>query len=184
MAEQGHFEIEDHRAQQDTGAGIRQITLLLTRHHDPFSNYICWASRSEYSHASLSIDPEENEFYSFNRKGFVVEYPKDRKRKCESMSIRISVSEEVYGRLQKEIEHFLEKRKSYHYALLGAFCCSIHIPVKFKNGYFCSQFVAEILERAGVAALKKKKSELYLPNHLIDGLEYHFPVCRSVIQPA
>ncbi len=46
MAEQGHFEIEDHRAQQDTGAGIRQITLLLTRHHDPFSNYICWASRS------------------------------------------------------------------------------------------------------------------------------------------
>src|SRR5699024_12713430 len=62
-------------------------------------------------------------------------------------------------RSQKEIEHFLEKRKSYHYALLGAFCCSIHIPVKFKNGYFCSQFVAEILERAGVAALKKKKSE-------------------------
>ena len=182
MTEQGYYEIEDRYRQQRSVERPRQITLLLTRHHDPFSNYICRVSKSTYSHASLSIDPGQNEFYSFNRKGFVIEYPKNRKRKSESMSICIWVSGAVYERLKMEIEHFLEQRKSYHYALLGAFCCSIHIPVRFKNWYFCSQFVAEILERAGVATLKKK-SELYLPNHLIDDLEYHFPVWRSVCQP-
>ena len=48
--------------------------------------------------------------------------------------------------------------------------CLLHIPYKFENKYFCSQFVAEILSRAGAIELKKKET-LYLPGQLIDGFE-------------
>jgi inositol transport system substrate-binding protein len=46
----------------------------------------------------------------------------------------------------------------------------MHIPYKFKNRYFCSQFVAEILEHAGAVRLKKKNT-LYLPHQLLDAME-------------
>jgi inositol transport system substrate-binding protein len=49
--------------------------------------------------------------------------------------------------------------------------CLLHIPFKFQDKYFCSQFVAEILEQSGAVRLKKKNT-LYLPHHLLDGMEY------------
>lgn len=97
--------------------GRRMVTLLLTRHHDPFSNYICHVSKSPYSHASISIDPEQKKFYSFNKKGFVEEYPGNRKRSNISMSIRIFVTEEVYTRLKNEIDHFPSFRCVYYGAV-------------------------------------------------------------------
>ena len=84
--------------------GRRMVTLLLTRHHDPFSNYICHVSKSPYSHASISIDPEQKKFYSFNKKGFVEEYPGNRKRSNISMSIPVCI-------LWRSIKYSLEERK-------------------------------------------------------------------------
>jgi hypothetical protein len=63
-----------------------------------------WYSHDGYSHASISIDEEEEIFYSFNYKGFVIEKPKKRipkTRKPENIRIRMRVSEEVYTGITK-----------------------------------------------------------------------------------
>jgi inositol transport system substrate-binding protein len=155
---------------------MKTITILLTGYSDWFGRFIRITSRSGYSHASLSIDGTEETFYSFNGKGIVIEEPKKRrprKRKEGSVCIRIRVPAEVCADIEKEIQKFLEKPEIYTYSRLGVILCLLRIPHKFENSYFCSQFVAEVLARSGAVRLKKKES-LYLPNHLIDGIECLF----------
>lgn len=155
---------------------MKTVTVLLTSYSDLFSRFISGISKHHYSHASISIDGNEELFYSFNLKGFVIERPKkrkSRKRRSGSVCIRMQVSDSTYDILEAEINRFLMKRETYTYSHLGVLLCLLHIPHKFQNAYFCSQFVVEILARAGAIELKKKES-LYLPGHLIDGIECLF----------
>ncbi len=155
---------------------MKTVTILLTRYSDLFGRFISGISRHGYSHASISIDEKEEIFYSFNKKGFVIEKPKKRKSKARrfgSVCIRMQVPESTYALIKEEINQFLEKKEQYTYSSLGVVLCLLHIPHKFKDQYFCSQFVAEILARAGAIELKKKES-LYLPGQLIDGMECLF----------
>ncbi|HIT61155.1 MAG TPA: hypothetical protein IAC33_08005 [Candidatus Fimousia stercorigallinarum] len=56
-------------------------------------------------------------------------------------------------------------KAQYRYAKLSLFFCLIHIPFKIRNQYFCSQFVAEMLQLSKSVRLEKRAS-LYLPNDL------------------
>lgn len=155
---------------------MKMVTILLTKYSDLFGRFISAISRDGYSHASISIDGKEEIFYSFNYKGFVIEKPKKRvpkTRKPGSICIRMQVPESTYTIIQEEANRFLMNRERYAYSRLGVVLCLLRIPHKFKNQYFCSQFVAEILSHAGAVELKKKES-LYLPNQLIDGIECLF----------
>ncbi|MGN1166941.1 MAG: hypothetical protein ACI4S2_11015 [Lachnospiraceae bacterium] len=155
---------------------MRTVTILLTRYSDWFGKFICGISKYKYSHTSISIDEAEEIFYSFNYKGFVIEKPKKKRVKSRlngSVCIRIQVPDDNYEIIKQEIEHFVSNREIYTYSRIGVIFCLLHIPFKFKNQYFCSQFVAEILSQAGVVELKKKE-ELYLPGQFIDGFESIF----------
>lgn len=155
---------------------IKTITILLTKYSDFLGRIIRGINGEGYSHASISMDDKEEIFYSFNFKGFAIEKPKKRKSKKQapgSAYIRIQVPERIYSIIQEEINKFLEDGEKYRYTKLGVLLCVLRIPHKFKNQYFCSQFVAEVLSRAGAIKLKKNES-LYLPSHLIDGFECLF----------
>ena len=158
------------------GQQMKTVTILLTRYSGLAGRFISGISRYGYSHASISIDAREEIFYSFNYKGFVIEKPKKRrpqKRRDGSMIIRIQVPEETYVLLKREIIRFINNREKYKYTRFGVLLCLMHIPFKFTDKYFCSQFVAEILEQAGAVKLKKKDM-LYLPGNLVDGMECLF----------
>lgn len=155
---------------------MKTITILLTKYSDWFGRFICCISKNSYSHASISIDESEEIFYSFNKKGFVIEKPKKktpRTRLPGSVCIRMQVPNETYELIKKEIDLFLETKDQYTYSRLGVVLCLLHIPHKFENRYFCSQFVAEILSKAGAIELQKKET-LYLPGQLLDGFECLF----------
>lgn len=155
---------------------MKTVTILLTKYSGWFGRFICAISKNGYSHASKSIDGAEEIFYSFNYKGFVIEKPKKyipRKRMPESACIRMQVPEETYMLIEEEISQFLARKEQYIYSRWGVILCLLHVPHKFKDRYFCSQFVAEVLAQAGAVGLKKKES-LYLPGQLIDGIECLF----------
>lgn len=155
---------------------MKTVTVLLTRYSDLFGKFICGISKNGYSHASISIDENEEIFYSFNYNGFVIEKPKKykpKKRMPGSVCIRMQVPEETYAMIAEEINNFLSRREQYKYSCWGVVLCLLHIPYKFKNRYFCSQFVAEVLLRAGAVKLQKEES-LYLPGQLLDGMECFF----------
>ena len=155
---------------------MKTVTILLTKYSDWFGKFICAISKNSYSHASISIDGAEEIFYSFNYKGFVIEKPKKyafRKRMPGSVCIRMQVPEETYMLISEEIKQFIMKKDQFIYSRWGVLLCLLHVPHKFQNRYFCSQFVAEVLSQAGAVELKKKEC-LYLPGQLIDGIKCPF----------
>lgn len=155
---------------------MKTVTILLTKYMDIGSKIISMISPYGYTHASISIDEEEEIFYSFNYRGFVTETPKKKypSNRCpENAYIRLSVPEETYEIIKQEISYFLTCKEYYTYSRIGVVLCLLQIPHKFSNKYFCSQFVAEILSHAGAIQVKKNAS-LYLPDQLIDGMECLF----------
>lgn len=148
------------------------ISVLLTRYYSTFSSFIYWTTGRGYTHASLSLDESDEEFYSFNFKGFCKECPRRHKRRSKrSICYRLEISQECYKRIKDRIEVIERKKGEWSYSRLGVLFCLVHIPYKRDKYYFCSQFVADMLSLSEDIVLGKKAS-LYLPNHLPGELEH------------
>ena len=63
------------------------------------------------------------------------------------------------------IDEFQSRRFEWKYNLAGLLLSRLHIKRQKKDHYFCSEFVAEMLQRANVAEFKKSTAH-YLPNRL------------------
>ncbi len=149
---------------------MHTITVLLTKYRDWTGRLISVLTRSYYTHASISIDEKEEIFYSFSYKGFVIEKPKKyfpASRCPGSVCMKIQVTDEDYEKIKCEIQYFLQQREQLSYSCIGVLLCLLHIPIKFHNKYFCSQFVAELLQET-VTQEYPKPASLYLPEQLLD----------------
>lgn len=116
---------------------MKTVTILLTRYSGWFGRLICGISRNKYSHASISIDGEEEIFYSFNYKGFIIEKPKKRipkTRRAGSICIRMQVPESVFCLIEEELNQFLEKKEEYIYSRWAWRCACCISPINLKTG--------------------------------------------------
>ena len=142
------------------------ITVLLTRYYSAFSNFIYYTSGRGYTHASIALDEMGEYFYSFNMKGFRKEYPKKHKRRsAKSVCYKLEVTAEDYDAICQRIRQIEEEKDKFHYSRVGVLCCLLHIPFKRNYYYFCSQFVADLLQQCKTVSMHKDTA-LYLPNHL------------------
>lgn len=145
---------------------IRKVFILLTRFTDAGSRAFNFCTGSEYTHASIGLEEDMNIFYSFVMKGFIVEeltrYIHPDREPFPCVLYEIEVSCEVYRRIKEILQTFVEKKAILRYTRLGVILCLLHISLKWENHYFCSQFVAEVLNNACVVPLEKS-SALYLP---------------------
>jgi len=150
---------------------MKKVTVLLTKYSDWVSSFVYHIAGRGYTHASLGLEDEPGVYYSFNYKGFCTEtLEKHRRRGVEkSMSCEVEVSEEAYQKMQQQIEQFKTRRAELSYTRLGVAFCLMQLPFQWENHYFCSQFVAELLQTSGAVQMKKK-AELYLPNQLLSEL--------------
>ncbi len=145
----------------------KTISILLTKRKDRFSKLIYWITGRKYTHASIRLDDMGQDFYGFTLKGLRRESFEwlVGDKTSNYVLYPIQVKQEVYDKACCELNTCLENRKLYHYNLIGAILCLLHIPIKIKNFYFCSQFVAEILMVSGAVELKCRPT-LCLPNTL------------------
>ena len=160
---------------------MRQISVLLTKYSDWISTLVYHIGGHGFTHSSLSLEEDEDTYYSFNYRGFAVEtVDKHRRRgvKC-SRCIQLQVSDEAYLEIKERIQGILEHRGEYRYTRLGLLCCILHLPFHWKDHYFCSQFVAELLRESGAVPLQQP-SCLYLPNHFAAELP-RLLACRKIL---
>ncbi|MBQ8518096.1 MAG: hypothetical protein IJ455_00635 [Agathobacter sp.] len=159
------------------------ISVLLTKQEDWISKIIYYITGRGFTHASIGFDENDEVFYSFNIKGFRRELPKKHKDAItQSLCFKLNVSQEEYEKVVDLIYEFQEKRKSWKYSTMGVVLCLLRIPHKRKWHYFCSQFVAEILEKANIAEVSKHAS-LCLPNNLVDILNSRRAMDAVVLNP-
>ena len=147
----------------------KKLLIMLTRFNDLGSRIIAFMTKSQYTHASIALGEAPETFYSFSLKGFRIEHPKGLLRKerkpfpCRIYSIE--VSERIYRMARHLIGKFTTDREKYHYSVIGIILAMLHIPIALGRHFFCSHFVADILEKSGAIHLRKK-SCLYMPGDL------------------
>ncbi len=144
-----------------------KIYVLLMHTNTMPSRLIKLATRSEYSHVGLSLDKSCKEIYSFGRKtireiwnaGFTID-EKDgeffkvfNKTKCKIYEVE--VTEKQYQEVKEILEEMKKNSKIYKYDFLCLIPRFFGIPMKRKNRYVCSYFVAEVLSKVNVYDFKK-----------------------------
>lgn len=147
----------------------RKLFVLLTRFPDKGSDVIEFMTGFKYTHASIGLDEDLNTFYTFVRKGFMVEeitrYIKPGREPFPCQLYEIEVSQKVYNATKRLLNAFVENKNNLSYSNMGLVMGLLRIPYKRRNFYFCSHFVADILKTTEATVLKKS-STLYLPGDL------------------
>lgn len=140
----------------------RSVFILLTNTGTIFTRVIQSYTKAPYNHASISFDRELSELYSFGRKhphnpldgGFVKEdiklgtFSKYPNTTC--VLYELKVSEREIEKMKRVLQVFIRSKEKFMYNLLGVIGVALKEPVEFSNSYFCSQFVAEVLQRSGI----------------------------------
>lgn len=149
---------------------MNSIYVVMTATGTWFSRCIGLYTKERYNHVSLCLDAGINEFYSFGRKiawfpligGFVIERKDTGLFKAFGNTMcaiyRVEVSEDEYENMKRAVEMFIRNRKMYGYNLLGLIGIILNIPLKRKNKFFCTQFVATMLQKSGVHDFGKDPS--------------------------
>ena len=144
-----------------------KITILLIRYPDPMATFMTRWTGFRYTHATIGLGEDLNTFYSFVHKGFIVEkvtrYLKPGRDPFPCALYEIAVPPSIYRRIKKLLRGYAARKQQLHYTQLGlVLSLMLRIPYRRRDHYFCSQFVAEVLQR-GHAAHLPRKSMLYFP---------------------
>lgn len=154
----------------------KKIFILLTQFPDNGSKLVKAMTGFKYTHASIGLEEDMNTFYTFTVKGFFIEkvtgYLRPDREPFPCRLYELDVPEKVYNKIKDEVRQFINKKSEMSYSYTGLIMSLFKIPYKRKNRYICSQFVAEILEKAKVIKLEKD-SCLYLPGDFTDIPDIH-----------
>lgn len=119
-------------------------------------------TRDEFSHASIALDKELKQMYSFGRLnpynpffgGFVHENMNSgtfgRFKKTKSKVYSLEVKDEEYKRIQETIKNIQEAEKPYKFNVIGLFAVALNLKIKRKNAFYCAEFVKYVLENSGI----------------------------------
>ncbi|MCC3357851.1 hypothetical protein [Bacillus sp. REN16] len=162
----------------------KKVYILLTDTGTLFTRLIKLCTKKPYNHASIAFDSELSEVYSFGRKtarnpfigGFVKEDVKRglfKRADCAIYSIK--VTEIDLQKMQSYLTEIEAQKKYYRYNFLGLFGVLFNKPLRRKKAFFCSQFVASILNECSSVDFEKPLS-LIAPNDLqsIGSLQFEY----------
>lgn len=171
------------------------IYVLLTDTGTWFTRMIKLFTGAPYNHASLALDINLKNIYSFGRKrannpliaGFVKEnvytgtfryFPNTR---C--VLLKIALSEKQHAALLQYIREFEKNKENYRYNLIGLLGVLLELNIEPTDSYFCSQFVAEAMRSSGIN-LWERPSAKVTPHDFLkheqmqivyEGLLYNYP---------
>lgn len=153
----------------------RTIYIVLTNTGSVPTRIIQVYTKAPYNHVSISFCRDLRQIYSFGRKkynnplwgGFVIEsidgeiYEYFSETTCSIFSLEVDRG--VYYRMKKVIRQFEKEKDKYVYSFIGLLGVIIKVPIEREYGYFCSQFVATVLEKSGLNLFDKQPG-LVTPN--------------------
>lgn len=118
-------------------------------------------TRERYNHASIALDENLTQMYSFARRyqctplygGFVKESSARYCRKGIRASVKIyklPVPEENYNAVLQRMETMCQAKEHYLYNHLSVLTTFFHKSIRLRDAYTCVEFCVEILHQLGV----------------------------------
>jgi len=123
-----------------------------------------------YTHIALGLDGPTGPFFSFSRKypkfplpgGFVREQPGAgaflRYADMPCCLLQLRITEKEKDLIRQKLKNMEQDSCHYRYSILGVIGCFFHIPVRRSGYFFCSQFVANLLQSVGAASFQNPTS--------------------------
>jgi hypothetical protein len=154
---------------------MRKVYVLLTDTGTVLTKLIKLYTKKPHNHASIALDDQLWNVYSFGRRrprnpfmaGFVRENTRGGIfRKADCAIYCCSISEKQYENICRKIKEIERNKDDYRYNLLGLFAVMVNMEFDRKNAFFCSHFVAALLEESGVEINKQKPLSLVTPNDI------------------
>lgn len=149
--------------------GERKVYILLSDTGTVFTKLIKLYTRQDYNHASISFDQTLTEVYSFGRKnprnpfigGFVKENTRNTLFKNATCQIySCSVTEEQFLKMRQFIDDIESRKHLFRYNFLGLLAFVVNKPLNRENAYFCSEFVASVLNKGSLTEFQKPFSSI------------------------
>lgn len=145
----------------------KYVYLVLSSSSSVPARLIKFFSRNKLNHSSITLDITLHKMYSFGRlkmyNAFYAGLVKENKdegfyKKFKDTYInlyRLPVSREVFEKTDEYLLNAYENRKSFKYNFLGVMLVPFQRPVARKNQYFCSEFVATVVNECGIRPIKR-----------------------------
>lgn len=132
-----------------------RVYILLTDTGSVLTKAIKLYTRKPYNHVSISFHKELDVTYSFGRLrprnpfigGFVQEQLDNgvfKNARCAVYSCQIS--EKQYEKMMERIKEMESQKELYHFNLIGMLGIAAKLEIKRDKAFFCSQFVATVLQ--------------------------------------
>lgn len=149
------------------------VYILLTYTKTVVARMVQAYTKDPYSHASIGFDPSMKNLYSFGRKT-KLDFPtfisedimegiyKDRAKVSTYGAYVLFVSRAEYDKMQERLEFFKTHGRKMRYSFVGLVNYTFGRETHRENEYFCSQFVAEILQ-SGRPDIVTDDPSLYSP---------------------
>lgn len=157
------------------------VYIVLTDTGTWFTKLIKCFTRSPLNHASISFSKNLKETFSFGRKrannpfigGFVKEDLNSKLFRNATCAIyRCHVSAVAFEKMQNAIRQMEDQKQNFKYNFLGLFGVIFNKEIKREKAFFCSQFVATILQNGGVK-VNSKPANLIRPCDLAESEVTH-----------
>jgi len=172
-----------------------EVHVLLTDTGTWFTRLIKLFTRAPYNHASLALDSSLKDVYSFGRKraynpfiaGFVKEnvyfgtfrhFPDTR---C--VLLRVTLTETQRANVVQAVRQFEKNKDQYSYNLIGLLGVLFERDIQPSDSYFCSQFVAQVMQSSGIRLWERPSTQVTPHDFLkheqfqvvYEGLLYEYP---------
>lgn len=137
---------------------MKSVYIVLTDTGTVLTNCIKIFTRKNYNHSSIALDKQLDNVYSFGREkvnnpfkgGFVKEnLYQDFFLRSRCQVYHLEMSEEHFERMQEKITEFELNRTDYRYNFIGLIGIALRQEWERENAFFCSQFLAYILQESG-----------------------------------
>ena len=140
----------------------RHLYVMLSMTGTPLSRAIRFTTKDPYSHCSISLDDKLHEMYSFGRlikytmifAGLVHEIPDRNVYRIYDHTLcaiyEVDVTEAQYTEAREYLKRLWNKRKYLSYNTPGLVLARFNRYPSIPNSYYCSQFVALVLQHVGV----------------------------------
>ena len=147
---------------------MQSIYIILSQSGTDISKLLKFVTREKYNHASICITDDFTKFYSFGRKkinnpligGFLIEnafehvFGKFNYVPC--LILELKINDDQYIKIESLINDFIKKSDSLSYDFLALFLAKTPLSITNDSKYFCSQFVAKILNDIGISTPKNQ----------------------------
>lgn len=158
-----------------------KIFILLTDTGTLFTRMIKIYTKTPYNHASISSNRYLRDAYSFGRRsaknpfsgGFVREdiYTNRLFKQARCAIYSCSVTSSQLQKMNAFIQKMEEEKHHYRYNLLGLFAIMFNKQFDRKRHFFCSQFVATVLQECSIVEFSKSPSQI-TPHDLIESTKF------------